>query len=83
MADEREERRKRENIGKQADSPGTGDTAETKQSPLTEEVLKKQERSEERRLEDVERKADATKSGEAHSSEDKIHDQVKGEQDAA
>ena len=80
MADEQ---RKRENIRQQADSGDAGDTADTKQSPLTEEVLKKQERSEERRTEDVDRKAAAEKSGEAYSSEDKIHDQIKGEQDAA
>lgn len=81
MADEQKE--KRDNIRKQADSGEANDTAETKQSPLTEEVLKKQEHSEERRLEDVDRKAAAEKSGEAYSSEDKIHDQIKGEQDAA
>lgn len=80
MADE--QKRKRENLREEADTPGTN-TADTKQSPLTEEVLKKQEQSEERRLEDVDRKAAAEKSGEASSSEDKIHDQVKGEQDAA
>lgn len=74
MSREKDQEQKRENIREQADSQGT----DTKQSPLTEEVLKKQVHSEERSLPEPEHQAEDPTRGEDLKPQEK-----KNEQDAA